>query len=99
MNPSQAHMNPSQPSTNARYFCKDCGCHLWAQDPSWPAWFYPFASAIDSELPAPPKSVHIMLGSRAPWVTPQIGPDDEQYEQYPELSIEEWHKKNNLYIE
>ncbi len=29
----------------------------------------------------------------------QVGPDDEQYDEYPELSIEEWHRKNNLYIE
>jgi hypothetical protein len=29
----------------------------------------------------------------------QVGADDEQYEEYPELSIEEWHKKHNLYIE
>ena len=29
----------------------------------------------------------------------QIGPNDEQYDGYPELSIEDWHKQNNMYIE
>ena len=76
LNPHPAPLPcPAQASTNARFFCRDCGSHLWAQDPSWPAWFYPFASAIDTELPAPPKTVHMMLGSRAPWVAPQVGGD------------------------
>lgn len=24
-----------QPSSNSRFFCGECGTHLWAQDPSW----------------------------------------------------------------
>lgn len=43
----------------------------------WEQSFYPFASAIDTLLPAvPPEagSVHIMLGSKAAWVEPQVGP-------------------------
>lgn len=63
-----------QPSTNTRFFCKECGCHLWAQDPSWEQWCYPFAGAIDTELPVPPRSVHMMLKDKAPWVVPQVGP-------------------------
>lgn len=31
------------------------------------------AGAIDSELPKPPHSVHLMLGSKASWVEPQVG--------------------------
>ncbi|KAL4442673.1 hypothetical protein ABPG77_006667 [Micractinium sp. CCAP 211/92] len=88
-----------QPTTNARFFCKECGCYLWAQDPTWPQWIYPSASAIDSELPRPPHSVHLMLGSKASWVEPQVGPEDETYDEYPELSIEDWHRKHGLYVE
>src|SRR5216683_691308 len=33
------------------------------------------------------------------WVEPQIGPADERYDGYPELSIEDWHKRRNLWIE
>lgn len=111
-----------QPRTNTRFFCKECGCHLWAQDPSWPQvgpgpahlptgtgsllgtallplgrlchacpaspslsgtlrrpscptfwWVYPFAGAIDTELPALPRSVHMMLAYKADWVKPQVG--------------------------
>ncbi|EFN53553.1 hypothetical protein CHLNCDRAFT_25663 [Chlorella variabilis] len=88
-----------QPSTNTRFFCKECGCHLWAQDPSWEQWCYPFAGAIDTELPVPPRSVHMMLKDKAPWVVPQVGPQDDQFDAYPDLSIEEWHKKHKLWVE
>ena len=36
---------------------------------------------------------------KAEWVEPQIGPDDECYDGYPALSIEEWHKRRNLWID
>lgn len=36
-------------------------------------WVYPFAGAIDTELPAPPRSVHMMLKHKADWVEPQVG--------------------------
>ena len=61
------------PTSNVRSFCGSCGTHLWAYDEqNWPKWFYPFAGAIDTDLPVPPHSVHIMLGSKASWVTPQV---------------------------
>ena len=65
----------------------------------WPELIHPFASAIDTELPAPPASVHLLLRDKAGWVVPQVGPDDECYEGYPALSIEDWHKRRNLWIE
>lgn len=37
--------------------------------------------------------------ARLPNCLVQVGAEDAQYEEYPELSIEEWHKKNNLYVE
>ena len=47
-----------------RHFCGTCGSALWVFDPRWPDLIHPFASAIDSDLPKPPQTVHIMqIGS------------------------------------
>ena len=59
----------------------------------------PFASAIDTALPKAPSSVHLLLRDKASWVEPQIGPNDDCFDAYPELSIEDWHKKHGLWIE
>ena len=61
-----------EPSTNIRSFCSECGSHLWAYDEQWGDWVYPFASAIDTDLPVPPHTVHMMLGSKASWVLPDV---------------------------
>ena len=45
-----------------------------------------------------PLSVHLLLRDRASWVEPQIGPNDDCFEGYPKLSIEDWHKKQGLWI-
>ncbi len=82
-----------------RHFCKDCGAMLWAQDPRWPDLLHPFASAIDTELPEPPERVHLMLGSKADWVQPDIRPGDQSFDAYPEQSIEDWHKSRGLWID
>jgi len=60
---------------------------------------HPMASAIDSELPVPPDRVHLMLGSKASWVRPDIGDKDQRYDEYPELSIEDWHRQRSLWID
>ena len=83
----------------ARHFCRRCGTPLWVSDEHWPELIHPFASAIDTRLPTPPANVHLLLRDKAPWVEPQIGPGDERYDGYPALSIEEWHKRRNLWIE
>jgi hypothetical protein len=54
---------------------------------------HPFASAIDTELPRAPSSAHLLLRDKASWVEPQIGANDDCFDGYPELSIEDWHKK------
>ena len=59
----------------------------------------PFASVIDTELPKAHSSVHLLLRDKASWVEPQIDPNDDRFEGYPELSIEDWHKKHRLWIE
>ena len=86
-------------STAERNFCTKCGSALWLYDPSWPELVHPFASAIDSPLPKPPERVHLMLAFKAPWVTPQISPDDATFDDYPTESIEAWHKARGLWVE
>ena len=81
-----------------RHYCKHCGTPLWVSDEQWPELVHPFASAIDTELPKAPSSVHLLLRDKASWVEPQIGPNDDCFEGYPELSIEDWHKKHGLWI-
>jgi hypothetical protein len=81
-------------SRHQRHFCGLCGCHLWAWHPAWPNLVHPVASAIDTPLPAPPSQVHMMTGSRAPWVEPPVGSDDETYEEYPDRSLSDWHREH-----
>ncbi len=84
-----------------RHFCSECGSHLWAYSEEWKDWVYPYASAIDTDLPEPPHLYHIMLGSKAPWVTvlKKNEKDDRLFERYPDIGIEDWHKKHGLTVE
>ena len=79
-----------------RHFCKHCGSALWLYDPRWPELVHPFASAIDTALPLPPETVHIMLGSIASWVAAADGPDHAHFEEYPQESLSEWHSRHRL---
>jgi hypothetical protein len=86
----------TQQSPARRHFCKKCGSALWVWDPRWPELVHPFASAIDTELPAPPEHTHMMLGSKAGWVGVHAGPNDLQFEVYPEESLAQWHQRLGL---
>ena len=86
-------------SPGARHFCTRCASELWVSDPRWPAWVWPFASAIDTELPAAPERVHLMLKYKASWVPVDKWPRDQCFDEYPEESIEEWHRKRGLWID
>jgi len=79
-----------------RRFCRHCGSALWVWDPRWPELIHPFASAIDTPLPIPPSRVHLMLGSKASWVVPDVAPDDQCFDGYPLESIAEWHQRRGL---
>ncbi len=78
-------------SSGRRYFCMRCGSALWLWDPTWPDLVHPHASAIDTPLPTPPEHVHCMLGSKAPWVEVQGRPEDPRFDEYPDMSLAEWH--------
>jgi hypothetical protein len=83
-------------SSAERHFCKHCGSALWLFSPEWPELIHPFASAIDTPLPTPPEHTHLLLDSKASWVEVQTGPKDQQFEQYPEESIADWHQRLGL---
>jgi hypothetical protein len=82
-----------------RRFCKHCGTALWLFDPRWPELLHPFASAIDSDLPKAPEKTHLMLRYKAEWVEPVIGANDQSFAEYPEESIEDWHRKRGLWVD
>ncbi|HET6632210.1 MAG TPA: GFA family protein [Rhodanobacteraceae bacterium] len=83
-------------STAERRFCRHCGSCLWAFSPEWPQLIHPFASCIDTPLPAAPETVSIMLDFKAPWCEPPGGRGDTGFARYPEQSLEEWHRQHRL---
>jgi len=83
-------------SSARRYLSGLCGSALWLWDPSWPELVHPHASAIDTPLPVPPENAHGMVGSRAPGVRVEGGGDDPRFNEYPEVSLAEWHRRKGL---
>ncbi|MCW5653438.1 MAG: GFA family protein [Hydrogenophaga sp.] len=81
-------------STGQRHFCGVCGTALWLYDPSWPDLVHPHAGAIDTPLPVPPSNVHIMLGSKAPWVRVEGRRGDPRFDEYPDFSLKDWHRQH-----
>ena len=92
----RARMSDGTESSGERSFCKRCGSGLWAWSPDWPELVHPFASAIDTELPVPPERTHILLGSKASWVSVQAGPNDKEFDGYPDESLAAWHERLGL---
>ena len=88
--------DPPRTSTGQRHFCGRCGSALWLYDPTWPDLVHPHASAIDTPLPAPSANVHIMLGSKAPWVAVEGRRGDARFDDYPDFSLAEWHAERGL---
>ena len=86
-------------STAERNFCSRCATALWLFSPEWPELVHPFASAIDSELPTPPSSVHLMLHYKPSWVQPDIRDGDAVFDLYPKQSIEDWHRSRGLWVD
>ena len=80
--------------TSERFFCGECGSSLYAFDARWPEDCWPNAAAIDTPLPSTPEVVHIFVGSKIPWFT--IHTPGPQFDEYPELSIEDYHREWEL---
>ena len=85
-------------STARRHFCAKCGSALWAFDPKWPQWVYPFASAIDTKLPKAPEGVEMMLNYAVPWAEVPKGKGHTHFGEYPKESIAGWHEKRGLEV-
>jgi hypothetical protein len=83
----------SYQSSGERNFCKVCGSGLWLFDPGWPELVHPFASAMDTPLPAPPERTHLMLEFKAPWVEVEKKKRDKTFKRYPKESIADWHDR------
>lgn len=83
-------------SPGRRHFCRRCGSALWVWDPRWPQWVYPFASAIDTRLPAPPERQHIFVASRPSWVRLPAGPREKRFRAQPREEILAWHRRRGL---
>jgi len=54
---------------------------------------------IDSDLPVPKSSVHLMLKYKANWVEPDIRKGDLSFELYPEESIADWHRRHGVWVD
>jgi len=94
----RAKLSPrtSRRSPGRRHFCRKCGSALWAWDPRWPEWVYPFASAIDTPLPRPKARQHIFLSSKPAWVEVPRGRGNSRFRDYPAEGIMDWHTKRKL---
>jgi hypothetical protein len=79
-----------------RNFCKVCGSFLWLFNLMWPELVHPYASAIDTPLPKPPESVRLMLNYAAPWCEIPEDGNERHFPEYPEESLEEWHRRHGL---
>lgn len=79
-----------------RWFCGECGTHLYLLDERWDWGVWPNAAAIDTPLPQPPETVQLMLRFKPDWVPdPGAGP---RYDVWPELSIADWHEAHGLTV-
>lgn len=94
--PPARYDHPLEPVTTS--FCPTCGSPLFLEIRGWPQWVYPFASAIDTELPAPPHRVHVRTGERPAWVPPIGSADDASFETNTDESMVEWHERLGLAI-
>lgn len=92
----RACMPDGSSSSGERNFCSRCGTALWLYDPIWPELVHPHAGAIDTPLPRPPDVDHIMLGSKAAWVVPDVQPNDRSFDEYPDESLAQWHERHGL---
>lgn len=82
-------------SSGERWFCALCGTHLYVLDDRWPEGVWPNAAAIDTPLPIPPEHVQIMLRYKPAWV-PTVS-DGPRFQEYPRLSIAQWHIDRGLH--
>ncbi|KAJ1732287.1 hypothetical protein LPJ61_002115 [Coemansia biformis] len=83
-----------------RFFCPTCASYLWAHSDDWPQWIYPYASAVDSELPPPASAACIMLDHAPAWADPRHTSTGgaELFGEYPPFSLEQWHRDHDAAV-
>ena len=79
-----------------RRFCMLCGSPLWLWDPRWPELVHPHASAIDTPLPRPAEVVEAALAYAADWVDVPAGKGHVHCREWPDESLEDWHRRHHL---
>ena len=92
----RATLTDGRLSTGHRHFCRLCGTALWLWDPTWPDLVHPHAGAIDTPLPTPLSVTHMMLGSKPEWVEAHVQPNAKRFDEYPDESLAEWHRRQGL---
>jgi len=86
-------------ASSERHFCSKCSAMLWLWDETWPELLHPFASAIDEpDLKVREEMTVFMTGSAPAYVRLPDG-KKKLFGEYPEVSLEEWHKEHNEYVE
>jgi hypothetical protein len=88
-----------QLSHHRRYFCRQCGSHLWAWNESCPELVHPLAAVVDTHLPKPSHFVDIMLDSAVPWVELHAGDYIERFADLPDQSIEAWRWRHSQWLD
>jgi hypothetical protein len=85
---------PTQISEGARWFCVECGSHMYLTDERWPKGVWPNVAAIDTPLPQAPEHVFMMLRYKPRWVHDRM-PQEEaaRFPRYPNVSIAGWHEE------
>jgi hypothetical protein len=84
---------PTRISEGERWFCGECGTHLYQTHDEWPTGVWPTVSAIDTPLPPAPGHVSLMLRYKPSWVTNAMLPKGDRFPRYPEVSIADWHAR------
>lgn len=90
------HPDRTRRSEGERRFCMHCGAGLWVWDPRWPDLMHPFASAIDTALPAAPNRTHICLEDKPEWVVLPGERTERYFDGYPDESLMAWHQRHGL---
>ena len=90
------HPERTVQSESERRFCRHCATMLWVCGPEWPELVHPFASCIDTPLPTPVERVHIRLADKPGWVLLPEGPGQRHFDEYPDESLIDWHRRHDL---
>ncbi|MEE8435544.1 MAG: GFA family protein [bacterium] len=83
-------------SLSHRHFCVSRDCALWVSNPSYAEWVYPFAPAIDTLRPTPPRRERMMENYRPRWTRSGDESGDGHFPDYPSVSILGWHRHHGL---